>query len=195
MKMTSGRDSAGRIRIGYWRSEEQPELPRPKFFVDSTWNKSEREQVASYLDGCATANKYKGPSTCRFCKKQIGTCDKTDGVYIWPEGFSHYLREHNVKPFGKFIHYILTKLKEQEITKRTKTRAVKEKPRKPARFDDYCPVCHELIGWPRLSKLFEGLTFSEALRKHKVDYDCPHCDASLEVDFDIFFGIREASFE
>jgi hypothetical protein len=85
-------------RIGYWRNEQRPELPDPSDFVDAEWDEHERDEVASFFD-CATVVKtYMGRSTCRICGIQNGSVEYSDGTYLWPEGFAHYIREHNVRP-------------------------------------------------------------------------------------------------
>ena len=47
-----------------------------------------------------------------FCiTKEMGCSALTDGVYVWPEGFAHYIRRHGVKPSDQFINHILEKVK------------------------------------------------------------------------------------
>jgi hypothetical protein len=50
---------------------------------------------------------YMGWSECRICGCINGSRDLTDGVYLWPEGFSHYVRVHNIKPSERFIKHVL----------------------------------------------------------------------------------------
>jgi len=198
MKMTSGRDSQGRIRIGYWWSKTEQELPRPTKFIDKTWSTVERDRVALYLENVEEDKHTKGWSSCRcrFCDKENGGCDMTDGIYIWPFGFSHYLRHHAVKPTDKFIQHVLSQIQKRSQRKPEKPAKPKRQKQKrhPAVFDDYCPVCRVQIGWGTLALLFEGKSFLEALKVHHLDYDCPHCDCSLEVEVDVFFGLRQAPF-
>lgn len=84
--------------IGFWRSQHQPDLPDPRDFVDEDWDSVEREKVASYFDGGVVAASYRGPSPCRICKRHNGSEDLTDGVFVWPSGFAHYIKEHSVRP-------------------------------------------------------------------------------------------------
>lgn len=42
------------------------------------------------------------------CNKNIGTKDLSDGVWVWPEGFEHYIRKHHVKPGAEFIRHTIT---------------------------------------------------------------------------------------
>ena len=108
--------------IGYWRpSESQLErkwklgrsiahleaLPDPRHFVDLHWPQAERDLVANYLDGGLVLYAYDGWSTCRICGTHAGTECLFDGTFVWPSGFSHYLREHGVKPDPRFIAHVL----------------------------------------------------------------------------------------
>jgi hypothetical protein len=38
----------------------------------------------------------------------MGSCDFTDGVWVWPEGLSHYLRIHSVRLPEEFIRHALS---------------------------------------------------------------------------------------
>lgn len=61
-------------------------------------------QAATYMPyACA------GNSWCRFrCgETSMGNCELTDGVYVWPEGFLHYVQVHHVKPPQQFINHVL----------------------------------------------------------------------------------------
>lgn len=93
--------------IGYWYSEREPDLPKPQDYVDVTWDKDECEKVANYLDAGERVISWMGYSDCRFCGKDNGVSCLSDGIYIWPEGFGHYLRAHHVKPPKEFIEHVL----------------------------------------------------------------------------------------
>lgn len=94
------------IRIGFWYSKYEPHLPHPEDFVSVTWNEEERNLVIDYLKKGNHIEYYKGFSTCRFCNCINGTSDQSDSVYIWPEGYVHYLEHHHVKPDESFIKHI-----------------------------------------------------------------------------------------
>lgn len=84
-------------------------LPIPSDYVDITWDVQERERVASHLKNGKEWENWRGSSFCRFgCKDvKLGYRDFTDGTYVWPEGFVHYVSAHNVKPAQEFINHIL----------------------------------------------------------------------------------------
>jgi hypothetical protein len=39
----------------------------------------------------------------------MGSHDLTDGVFVWPEGYAHYIEKHDVKPPREFIEHVLAK--------------------------------------------------------------------------------------
>ena len=59
---------------------------------------------------------YRGHSWCRLCdNNRNGTksfvdvdldLDKDFSNYIWPDGFKHYIQQHNIKPNDGFINFI-----------------------------------------------------------------------------------------
>lgn len=50
---------------------------------------------------------YLGYSICRICNKKNGCCEYFDEYYRWPEGYIHYLKEHNVAIDDEFKKYLL----------------------------------------------------------------------------------------
>lgn len=84
-------------------------LPRPQDHVDWSWSKRERKLVLAYVtDRRFRRTAYRGYSTCRICDKwNNGSADFTDGVYLWPEGYGHYIDVHGVKPPRDFIEHVL----------------------------------------------------------------------------------------
>jgi len=96
--------------IGYWTdtySRGGSELPNPKDFVDESWDTEQRNLVINYLESGKTKHRWRGISRCRFCGKSNGSTCLSDGTYVWPSGFAHYLMEHGVKPSEEFIQHAL----------------------------------------------------------------------------------------
>lgn len=94
-------------RVGFWWSKMEPWLPRAQDHVDASWNLHERAMVIRYLERPTHKSEaFFGESNCRFCGKANGCRDVTDGVYVWPDGLSHYLRSHGVKPPAEFIEHV-----------------------------------------------------------------------------------------
>ena len=67
------------------------------------WTNTTIEHVAVYLDEHKPCNKYYGFSGCRICGQGLGSFERTDGTYIWPEKLSHYIREHKIMLPSEFI--------------------------------------------------------------------------------------------
>jgi hypothetical protein len=96
-----------RVRlIGYWREELDDRWPDPRDLVDETWDERERGLVAAYLEEGLRPWACAGYSHCRFCGKTNGCAEVTDGVYLWPEGLAHYVREHSVRLPDDVLEYI-----------------------------------------------------------------------------------------
>lgn len=96
--------------IGYWQSFYEPQYPDPGSFVDEAWDPQEKEQIVAYLKA-AQQMPYAaaGLSWCRFrCGiSSLGNTEYTDGTYLWPEGFVHYVEVHNVKLPREVIEHML----------------------------------------------------------------------------------------
>lgn len=93
------------IKIGYWKSDDEPGWPDPHDLVDMNWDESERESVAAYLEDGMVARAYMGKSRCRFCGKLVGSLERTDLTFIWPEGLPHYLTTHGVRLPAEFVRH------------------------------------------------------------------------------------------
>lgn len=110
--------------IGYWKSNSQPDLPDPRDFVGEWDSALERLIVIDYVKNASPIHYWKGWSECRFkCRStgkglwdkkaclDLGSRCLSDGTYVWPEGFHHYLDAHNVIPPREFIDHVLSKSK------------------------------------------------------------------------------------
>jgi len=83
-------------------------LPIPSDYVDQNWDYKERLAVMDHLESGKEYEAWKGYSSCRFgCIHDNGSVDFTDGTYVWPEGFVHYIQVHGVKPPQEFIDHVL----------------------------------------------------------------------------------------
>lgn len=86
--------------------------PDPRDFVDEIWDPVIRDRVVAYLINAPRAAAWMGYSHCRMCPDNPinGTTCRSDGVFIWPEGFAHYLTAHNVRPPVDFVDHVLSHL-------------------------------------------------------------------------------------
>ena len=94
--------------IGYFiDSLDNDDLPAPQELVGTD---SRLAAVADYLDRGLVHKRYRGYSWCRFsCGEQkMGSCDLTDGHWVWPEGLSHYLRVHSVRLPEEFVQHAIS---------------------------------------------------------------------------------------
>ncbi len=98
--------------IGFWRDPASGDhrFRHPIAFVDPEWDLAERRLVAQYLDSGERAVDWMGLSWCRFhCgieEPEMGASDFSDGVWLWPEGLTHYVLEHAVRLPDEFIHHV-----------------------------------------------------------------------------------------
>jgi hypothetical protein len=100
-------------RVGFWWSPDEPELPHPRDYVDQSWDYSERDRAISYLEQSYHLTRISpGWSWCRFgCHggkdwPELGDGECTDGVWLFPEGFLHYVQHHAVKPPPDFLEHM-----------------------------------------------------------------------------------------
>lgn len=95
--------------IGFWHDLHCPSLPHPREFVDPSWNAAERAVVLAYLKTRKgrTVTGRRGSSRCRICDCSNGSEDFSDGVYLWPSGYAHYVEVHHVKPPQAFIEHVV----------------------------------------------------------------------------------------
>lgn len=100
--------------VGYWSSSEEPDLPRPEDLVAPGWNPDDRDAVIGYLEQGFPFTYAMGPSFCRICGKPNGSQDLTDGAFAWPEGLSHYLRDHSVRLPDQLVSAFLARAAELE---------------------------------------------------------------------------------
>lgn len=101
------------IAIGYWKMQNEqnvplPDFPHPTKFQEDHWNEDEKNLVLNHLKNGVSVRHYRGSSWCRFnCDEEnMGSTCMTDGVYIYPEGLTHYIEKHQVKLPNEFIEHI-----------------------------------------------------------------------------------------
>lgn len=96
--------------IGYWHADseldEGAQWPRPDDFIDESWERYEREDVARYLEHGFFYRCSMGNSHCRICGVSNGSLELTDGTYYWPEGLAHYVDAHNVRLPEEFLEHV-----------------------------------------------------------------------------------------
>ncbi|MFI5297741.1 MAG: hypothetical protein ACHREM_06535 [Polyangiales bacterium] len=100
---------------GRARPADHPEdqaWPDVRTMIDPSWDAAERALVAAHLRAGWVTEHYFGDALCRICGGKNGGSEQTDGVYLWPTGFVHYIEAHHVKPPVDFIAHVITKTAE-----------------------------------------------------------------------------------
>lgn len=68
-----------------------------------------RDQREPEMKHDGTVEGYRGSSTCRCCSNPFnGSREFNFQGWTWPEGYMHYLRDHNVLPDEGFRQFIMT---------------------------------------------------------------------------------------
>lgn len=108
------------LLIGYWYSHYDPKYPHPNTFVVDGYS---NQKLVDYLKLGNECNGYRGSSGCRICRCSNGYFERTDGIYVWPDGLSHYVEHHNVKLPDAFLSHVesvnYTIVKDDSYTVRT----------------------------------------------------------------------------
>jgi hypothetical protein len=93
-------------REGFWKSNQEPDLPMPEARDKPSANQNEVLLRLMIKQGRAQTSAYRGWSTCRICGCANGNEEFKLGGWVWPSGLEHYVREHNVRlsaPFKTFL--------------------------------------------------------------------------------------------
>lgn len=92
---------------GFWYSKHTPNFPVP---TPAPWPYSvPKETFLKELRDVERKTEkiyYRGWSNCRICDKRNGTFTHDMGEWRWPEGYIHYIEEHNVVPSLDFVIFI-----------------------------------------------------------------------------------------
>lgn len=103
------------VEVGFWaasRDSASPARPWPGDAVDEAWSEDEAALVAGYVELHGMVESFEqGYSRCRFAcaapARELGCCTMTDGRFCWPEGLTHYMRRHRVRPPSAFVEHVL----------------------------------------------------------------------------------------
>lgn len=95
--------------LGFWKVSDDSGFRHPAEFLDSDGSLEERQKLATYLNAGVAIQWYKGYSYCRFeCgidDAEMGCADLSDGVWVWPEGLSHYVSTHGIRLPASFVDH------------------------------------------------------------------------------------------
>lgn len=97
---------------GYWRSsedEKNSDLPWPRP-SDTKCSSDFIDKLKYVLSHSVEGKRYRGYSNCRLCGGLNGTREYLPMInevrYVVPEGYLHYLEDHNVHPSEDFKSFI-----------------------------------------------------------------------------------------
>jgi hypothetical protein len=97
-------------REGFWKPDNHSYLPRPESSPFAWRGKANFLTKLEEVQTEAHVTRYKGYSTCRLCGCANGSGEYSIDGWVWPEGFKHYVDEHNVRPSLAFQEFILEEL-------------------------------------------------------------------------------------
>ena len=120
------------ILIGYWaRSATDDVWPRPEDLIDNEWDTHQRYLVADYLSRGFVSRSYMGNSPCRICGLDNGALELSDGMFVWPDGLSHYVRDHGIRLPIEFESHVFEYVSSLETTERDEVlwRSLRGRPR------------------------------------------------------------------
>lgn len=107
------RDLSKRIKAtkwqpeGFWYSKDEPDLPMP---VENSIDPELKQAFLSALQEIqkqAEQEHYMGWSDCRLCDKMNGSRELYFMGWKWPEGYIHYIQDHNVAPTKEFHDFVV----------------------------------------------------------------------------------------
>lgn len=105
-------------KIGFWlykqpsdinHTEQEDGITLSWPVEDPNWDQEEKKIVLDKLQSGRQGKAYKGSSVCRLCGIRNGSSEMYDSRFLWPNGFIHYVEDHNVKPPQDFIDYCIKK--------------------------------------------------------------------------------------
>lgn len=100
---------------GFWKSEEEQNLLNPihssKPFLNKTEIVKKLERLEKLIEERkvlkAQSKAFKGSSICRCCGERNGSEEFYYLNWVWPSGFIHYVKYHNIEPSIEFINEVL----------------------------------------------------------------------------------------
>lgn len=96
---------------GFWCEEGEQHflfknLPFPQENTISITDKKDFLTKLHNVEKKASFFSYMGFSRCRICGQRNGTKTFYSNTFAWPDGYSHYIEEHNIQPSAAFVLHI-----------------------------------------------------------------------------------------
>jgi len=94
--------------IGYWSAPGSPADRRSRGWPDpreliGEWTADDRRAVVAYLRRGKVFRGFLGFSWCRICGTSLGSGERTDGVWAWPDKLDHYVEQHGTRLPEDFV--------------------------------------------------------------------------------------------
>jgi hypothetical protein len=101
----------GVYREGFWKNKDNPNLPFPIANNEKWIGQDEFVEKLKEIEKSLSKTDYRGWSTCRLCKIKTmnGIGEYRCNIWLWPEGFLHYVEKHNVRPSLAFQEFVIGK--------------------------------------------------------------------------------------
>lgn len=99
-------------KVGFWISNDPFGICNDEISFSHPIENSAKEDNSKLIkklleiQNKAHVNSYFGCSTCRICNEDNGCSEYTYGTFIWPEGYIHYIRDHNVEINEEFKEFL-----------------------------------------------------------------------------------------
>lgn len=108
------------LLIGYWKASLNDEYPFPQQ-AEADLPADTRSAVISHLEAREPLEQYRGYSYCRYgCPGHNGSAELSDGVFIWPDGLAHYVREHGVSLPPEFVAHATSSDRRERLAVRAR---------------------------------------------------------------------------
>ena len=101
---------------GFWYSKYggNDHFPKPIPHFEDWTGREDFLAKLSVVEEFAKPICFRGYSYCRMCKQRNGSVSFELNEWEWPEGFRHYLEDHNIKPTDEFVRMIADSFQRSE---------------------------------------------------------------------------------
>lgn len=93
--------------VGYWSNPTVPPersrgWPDPRDLTGA-WDGADRLATLAHLRRGKVFRVFAGASECRICATALGSLERSDGVWAWPDGLEHYVDAHDIRLPEAFV--------------------------------------------------------------------------------------------
>lgn len=106
-------ETYGQDHVGFWPPHGPEAVAAVHAQVDPAFRDTQDFVVVLwYANDPDHRKQYRGISSCRVCGQMNGSADYIRDGWTWPQGYSHYIEAHGVRPPQAFIDAALEAHKE-----------------------------------------------------------------------------------